>query len=103
MPNLIEKIVKERGENYGRPADNHRRTALLWGAYLDAKFLNADLSQYHGSLNSADVCFLNILQKIARCQNRITRDSLQDIAGYALNAVEITETPHNDLPQHPGV
>ena len=81
----VSEIVEERGESYGEPWDNHARTAMLWNAYIGAK-----QSSY---LNATDVCFLNILQKISRCLDNAgpSVDSVQDIAGYADNILEIME------------
>lgn len=81
MPNHeLSEIIKARGANYGTPTENHSRTARLWNAYLDnAHAGGVDL------VDASDVCFLNILQKIARCQNQITTDSVMDIQGYAEN------------------
>lgn len=62
-----------RGRDYGHPLDNHSRTAALWAVYLGRP------------VTPEDVCFLNMLQKIARCMNSVTRDGLVDLAGYARN------------------
>lgn len=63
-----------RAEDYGHPLDNHGLTAALWSAFLQVE------------VGPEDVCFLNILQKIARtAHGRITRDTLVDVAGYAAN------------------
>lgn len=62
-----------RNEDYGHPLDNHGRTAALWSTYLGVP------------ITAEQVCFLNILQKISRGMNRVTRDTIVDIAGYAAN------------------
>ena len=64
----------ERMESYGRPTENHQRTADLWSAYLGRR-ITAD-----------QVCMLNLLQKISRHAHSWKRDNLVDIAGYARNA-----------------
>ena len=75
----IEDIVNERGKDYGHPSINHNRTARLYTAYLE--------STGRKEISAHDVCMLNILQKISRTLNgNPTEDTLQDIAGYALNA-----------------
>jgi hypothetical protein len=62
-----------RNEDYGTPYDNHGRTAALWSVYLNRL------------VTPEDVCMLNILQKVSRGMNSITRDTLVDVAGYAAN------------------
>lgn len=64
----------DRRADYGSPADNHARTALLWSAYLGV------------TVSATDVCMLNILQKVSRQRHACKRDNLVDIAGYAANA-----------------
>lgn len=69
----------DRAKDYGHPFINHNRTAQLWTAYLGVP------------ITAEQVCMLNILQKISRSQNRLTRDTLVDIAGYAANVEMIEE------------
>src|SRR5262245_59973887 len=73
------RAVDERGQDYGHPAVNHDRTARLWNAYLTGRPDTA------APLSAEDVCVLNILQKLARSQHRMTDDTLVDIAGFARN------------------
>lgn len=68
-----EVVSGDRQHHYGNPLDNHSRTAALFSAYLGF------------TITPEQVCFLNILQKIARGMNTITTDTLVDIAGYAAN------------------
>ena len=82
--NETEKLVRDRGEDYGKPSDNHGRTAKLWSAYLSGMGVSV-------KLRPADVCFLNILQKISRSQHKLTDDTIADIAGYAANIAEMEE------------
>lgn len=70
-----------RMEDYGSPALNHTRTAVLWDAYLEAKG--------DGPLDPQDVCNLNILQKMSRNMNCYTRDGIVDIIGYAINLAKL--------------
>ena len=79
----IQEIVTERGASYGPPAENHARTAGLWSAYLRARASGSSAL----ALTPDDVCFLNILQKIARSLSDAgpSPDTLLDIAGYAKN------------------
>lgn len=71
-----------RQEKYGPPQLNHTRTALMWEAYLTAREISPKVGQ---PLDAEDVCWLNILQKIARELHSPTVDGLTDVPGYALN------------------
>jgi len=64
----------DRRADYGHPADNHRRTAAMWSAYLGV------------GITPRQVCMLNALQKIGRDAHRPKRDNLVDLAGWARNA-----------------
>lgn len=79
MSNHIKHLIAERSKHYGNPQENHARTARLWNAYL--------ASRANAPLTPEDICFLNILQKVARClgESEPTKDTLLDIAGYARN------------------
>ena len=80
----IEALTKERGSVYGPPLRNHSRTARLWEADM------ANRQDSWSALTCVDVCFLNILQKIARAQEgHPHRDHCEDIMGYAQNILEI--------------
>lgn len=69
----------DRQRDYGSPAENHGRTAALWSAYLQT------------SISAADVCVLNILQKLSRERYCAKRDNLVDVAGYAENLDRIRQ------------
>ncbi len=71
-----------RRQSYGSPKDNHWRTAVLWGAYLEAKYQGRQ-EQYIP--DDVDVCYLNILQKMARNMHDHNRENLVDHIGYVLN------------------
>lgn len=85
--NILEEanalIHGDRNTQYGHPLDNHGTTAVMWQAYLRAKFART------GSLllDPEDVCYLNILQKISRAVTTGAgkRDTDVDICGYAGN------------------
>lgn len=62
-----------RNDDYGTPLENHSRTARLWSDYLGVP------------ISLEDVCLMNVLQKVSRGRNLVTRDTLIDIAGYARN------------------
>ena len=85
-PQPIEQRARElvggdRQEAYGHPSDNHTRTGILWNAYLDARKVGGK----GGPLGPQDVCWLNVLQKIAREINAEREDNLVDVIGYTLN------------------
>lgn len=83
---ILEKaervVMGNREEAYGHPKMNHMCTATMWNAYLDRRGDALGLKQ-GVILRAEDVCFLNILQKVSRCANKITKDNLADIAGWA--------------------
>lgn len=68
-----------RRESYGTPKENHERTAALWSAFLGVP------------ITAAQVCMLNILQKVSRERHAHNLDNLVDIAGYARNAQLVAE------------
>ena len=70
-------IVKQRGNNYGKPAENFDRIARLWSAYLGRE------------VSRQDVGMLMSLVKIARLMATPGHeDSLLDLAGYAAATFE---------------
>ena len=71
-----------RRDKYGPPGENHRRTALLWSAYLAAR-------DYPRALSMEDVCWLNVLQKASRDMHEPDADNLVDSHGYLNNIEEI--------------
>lgn len=78
----------DRQADYGDPSLNHQRTALLWNAYLEARFMvgpRGELPRFGIILDEEDVCWLNALQKIARQCNKKKRDNLVDVVGYVRN------------------
>lgn len=80
----------DRYEDYGHPRDNHERTAILWNAYMDAK--NVGLVLPLDYITAEDVCWLNVLQKMARQMNAKKEDNLVDVVGYVRN-IEMMEMP----------
>lgn len=95
--NILEEansiVHGARNQAYGHPLDNHGLTARYWTVYLQAKAKDDDFLGDFLEFTAEDVCFLNILQKIARAQNGVdlNRDSLVDIAGYSANVEMILE------------
>lgn len=69
-----EIVDGKRRDDYGHPAENHARTAMMWSAYLGVK------------ISPRQVCILNILQKCSRDAHSQIHDNLVDVAGWARNA-----------------
>jgi len=79
--------VKERGEHYGKPADNFTIAAAFYEAHLGVPVTPFDVGAMH------------ILNKLARLHSDPTHfDSWVDIAGYAAVTCEaiydIVDTQH---------
>jgi hypothetical protein len=76
-----------RNAEYGHPLDNHATTAALWNAYVAA------LQARGATLGPEDVCYLNVLQKVARAVTTgvYKRDTPVDVAGYAGNVEMIQD------------
>ena len=83
LETAAEYVAGPRSHDYGHPLDNHSRTAILWRAYLHARF-GVDLD-----LNAEDVCWLMTDLKRSREMNRPTFDGPVDVAGYAANVAEV--------------
>jgi len=72
-----------RADDYGEPADNYRRIAALWTAYLDDRLAEP--------LTVADAALMSILIKTARLiVTPDHRDSWVDVAGYAATGYDAT-------------
>ena len=78
LEEAAEITAGDRQAAYGHPERNHGRIAALWAAYFHGK-------GYEISVSEEDVCYLNILQKVARDMETPRRDNLVDLAGYARN------------------
>lgn len=73
-----------RSGAYGQPADNFRRIANLWTAYLDGDAR---------PLTVADAAIMQALIKVARLRETPDhRDSWVDLAGYAAAGFDAVET-----------
>jgi 5'(3')-deoxyribonucleotidase len=72
-------VYGTRQNDYGSPLTNHTRTADFFTTYLQPRLVEGK------RLTAEDVSMLNILQKVSRGMNSITRDTAVDIAGYAEN------------------
>lgn len=97
----IRDMVKERGAAYGPPNENHERTAMLWSAYFRAKYKYYPAAA-RWNVDRDDVCFLNILQKIARCLSEAgpkgNEDGIRDIQGYAENLLVMNRVTNDQYP-----
>ena len=80
------KAVRERGQSYGHPKDNHDATSRLWQAYFDRRFRGGAVR-----LDAEDVCVCMMLQKICREANERKPDNMIDVVGYAQNVGMIRE------------
>ena len=95
MTNILQEADEitegKRNVDYGHPFINHGQTADMWTAFLKAKLKSG------ASFTPAEVCWMNILQKISRETNKPKRDNKVDIAGFARN-VEMIEEYERDNP-----
>jgi len=70
--------VAARGKNYGTPASNFERVAVLWTGILGME------------VSSTDVALMMVALKLARlCEDDRHLDSWIDIAGYAACGFEV--------------
>jgi len=79
------ELVEERMVSYGPPVVNHDRTAMLWRAYISAKY------GIEVPLDAEDVCWLNVQQKISREMHGANHDGPVDVKGYAENVELVRE------------
>lgn len=71
-------VCTDREQSYGSPEDNFGIIAKLWSVYLDKE------------ITSADVAWMMIMLKIARCKSgQFKDDNAIDICGYAACGGEI--------------
>ena len=73
----------DRQKDYGHPADDFARTALMWTGILAAKLREGAV------ITAMDVPLCMISLKVAREGHKHTRDNLVDIAGYARTAAMV--------------
>lgn len=77
----VARIVRERGDSYGRPGDHFGRTV---GA-INALFAH----KIREPFTAADWAMFMVIDKIAREQHAPKRDNACDMAGYAACLGEI--------------
>jgi hypothetical protein len=85
----IAKTVRERGNSYGSPGDNHQTTADLFSIWLSRR-LGVKLV-----LSAEDVCALNVLQKLSRAAFSSKDDTWLDISGYTENVAMLPKSKRN--------
>lgn len=86
----------DRARTHGDKTDNHRRIALLWQGYLDAR------RNPSAPLTPLDAAHMMALLKIARTQTGSDNpDDYIDLAGYAGVAAEIAFASRSDMQQRP--
>jgi uncharacterized protein YodC (DUF2158 family) len=85
----VIKTVRERGNAYGSPAENHQTTADMLSAWLSRRF------QTPLVLTAEDVIAINVIQKASRLANVSKDDSWLDIAGYTENVAMIRPDQRN--------
>jgi len=73
----------DRQDDYGHPADDFARTALMWTGILATKLRDG------AAVTAMDVPLCMISLKVAREGHKHTRDNLVDIAGYARTAAMV--------------
>jgi hypothetical protein len=74
-----DKLVEERGKQYGHPREDFTRTAGMWSAYLGHE------------IKAEDVPMMMILLKVSREKHKHKDDNLFDIKGYAKTAEMLYE------------
>ncbi len=88
-------VSGSRNADYGDPRDNHACTADLLNAYVRRRY-----EAVGPGMDEADVCVLNMLQKLSRFAWERKRDSLVDVVGYCVNAAVVLGW--EELPTHGG-
>lgn len=73
-------VEGDRNKDYGSASANFGRTAALWNAYHDLQI--DEVANFTG-YTAKDVAVFMILVKVARLSESDSRDTWQDIAGYA--------------------
>ncbi len=100
--NILEEALEitsnDRNHDYGEPIENHRRTMKFWKDYLDEIYLRRTGFYIEFPLTEEDICWLNILQKIAREIQLPKRDNKVDTAGWARNVEMIEDGRQEEVP-----
>ena len=73
----------DRNAEYGEPYDNLGDCAVLWTAYIFAKYAGDVIDPASFNLTAEDVAHLNVLQKMARTfRGKPKPDTYADGAAY---------------------
>jgi len=92
LADAIGLVSGERDEQYGKPIDNLTATAILFSAYIYAKYAGEIIDPLSFNLTAEDIAWLNVLQKISRTFNGVVKpDTYTDAAGYSALAGECAE------------
>lgn len=88
-----EKLTKgDRDVEYGPPYDNLSDCALLFSAYICAKYGGNTVDSLSLELTAEDIAWLNVLQKMARTFSGNPKlDTYIDAAAYSAIAGECAE------------
>ena len=79
LDEALQAVFGNRQKNYGHPRENFQRIAILWTAWLKARYPSMDIT-----LDNLDVAQMMIGVKQGRLiETPEHRDSYVDIAGYA--------------------
>jgi hypothetical protein len=85
----IALTAGDRDKDYGSPVENLRNIAVLWEAYIFAKYTYACVNGPEFEISAEDVAWLNVLQKMARTFHTPPKaDTYIDAAAYAAIAGE---------------
>jgi hypothetical protein len=83
---------ESRNKEYGEPKDNLGDCALLWAAYIEAKFGQHASNEFLANFGAEDVAWLNVLQKMARTFRGAPKpDTYIDAAAYSAIAGEVSQ------------
>lgn len=85
----VTATVRNRGQDYSHPAENHQLTADMWSSWLSRRLGTEIL------LTPEDVCMLNVLQKASRLAHATKDDGWLDIAGYTENVAMLEPGQRN--------
>jgi hypothetical protein len=83
LDEAAELVNGSRAEAYGPPGANHDATAAMFAIYLERRY------GVTMAFDAQDVCWFNVIQKIARDAHEPRRDNLVDVAGYVENLSRI--------------